>query len=167
MENKKHTFKTSFITITTGVLTTLISTFLIANFNGCFDNTGLSKEERNKKIFKTLEAYSADLNKKAFDAYKYFTPKVERFFQMFDTSPKKINDYVNGSFYDQFQNASTRFEEGTLIVNEIDEGFQVIVIAYSTYYDAAKKKQFTNFRTKTELKFDNDFRIKYFRQFFD
>jgi hypothetical protein len=87
---------------------------------------------------------------------------------MTDTSPKKINDYVNGEFYADYQNASSRFDESTLIVNEIDnQEYSVNIIMYSTYYQAKAKKQYNNLRTKTEVRFDTDFHIKYFRQLYD
>lgn len=127
-----------------------------------------NKDEVKGKICTTLKAYSEGVNKKKFDAYKYFTPKIERFYTMIETSPKKINDYVNGDYNKEFQNSTMYFDESTLSVEEMVNGeFKALVIMYSTYYNAKKKKQYTNFRTKTELRFDNDFRIKYFRQFFD
>jgi hypothetical protein len=151
-----------------GVVVAVISTIIIAKLNGCFAPSSISKEERNKKVFSTLYNYSEDLNNNTFDAYKYFTPRVERFFQMLDTSPKKINDYVNGLFRKQFKNARSHFDENTLCVKEIDGNeYEAEVIMYSTYYNVHKKKQYANYRTKLLVRFDNNFRIKYFRQYFD
>lgn len=168
IEKKEPLFKSFIGKVITGVMVTLVSGVIIANYSGFFGNEEPSKEERNKKIFATLVAYSKDVNEKNFDAYKYFTPKVERFYQMFDTSPKKINDYVNGLFYKQFQNSTMRFDESTLSVRGIDNGeYEASVIMYSTYYKAKEKKQYTDYRSKTELRFDSNFRIKYFRQLYD
>lgn len=168
MEKKESIFKSFTGKVITGVTVTLVSTFLLAYFGGLFGNNELSNEERNAKIFATLVEYSTDVNEKKFDAYKYFTPKIERFYQMFDTSPKKINDYVNGLFYKQFKNSTMRFDESTLSVRGIDNGeFEATVIMYATYFNVKEKKQYTDYRTKTELRFDSNFRIKYFRQLFD
>lgn len=130
--------------------------------------TNYNKEDRNKRIVATLEAYTNDLNNNKFDAYKYFSSEVELFFTMTNTRPKEINKYVNGLFREQFKDAISRFDKTTMMVKEIDNSeLDVTIIMYSTYYNVKKKKQYIDFRTRTELKFDADFRIKYFRQFFD
>ena len=168
MEKKASKFRSFSGQVIIGVMGTLISAFIIAKTNGFFESNWPDKEARNEKIIATLEAYSNGINKKTFDAYKYFTPKIERFYQMFNTSPKKINDHVNGLFYKQFQNPKMRFDGTTLSVKEIDNGeFEASVIMYSTYYKVQEKKQYTDYRTRMELRFDNNFHIKYLRQFFD
>jgi hypothetical protein len=164
--------------IISAVLVTVISTIVLGMCKGWFEyksdneqiveSTFLAGQERDKKIIAALELYTTDLNQKKFDAYKYFAPKIERFFHMFDTSPKKINDYVNGMFYKQFQNASTRFDPNTLIVTTIDNvEYDISVIMYSTYFNAKEKKAYSDLRTRTEIKLDKNFRIKYLKQFFD
>ncbi len=166
---KKKSFIKSFSgQIVIGVLVALISTIIIAKTNAIFGSEETSKEEQKKKIFTTLIAYSDGINKKKFDAYKYFTPKIERFYQMFNASPKKVNDYVNGLFYQQFQNPTMWFDENTLTVKEINNGeFEASVIMYSTYYKLKEKKQYNDYRTRMELRLDNNFHIKYFRQFLE
>jgi len=173
-ENKKeqNTFlsllKPTVGKIITTVITGVLTTILVAWLTGHIGTKELSKEEIAKKISLTLDEYSAGVNTHSFDAYKYFSPRVERFYQMFDTSPKKINDYVNGMFYKQFKNAIMYFDSSTLSVEKTETGeYKALVIMYSDYFDVQKKKQFFNYRTRTELRFDDDFRIKYFRQFYD
>lgn len=151
-------------TVITGVLTTL----LVAWLTGHLGEKELSKSEVKSKIALTLEEYSNGVNSNTFDAYKYFSPRVDRFFQMFDTSPQKINDYVNGLFYKQFKNAVMRFDNSTLSIEKMETGeYKAMVIMYSDYFDTKKKKQFSNYRTRVELRFDDNIRIKYFRQFYD
>lgn len=106
-------------------------------------------------------------NKQKFDAYKYFTPNVERFFMMKSTSPKKINKYVNGSYHQEFQNSSTHFDEATLSYSENDGEFKATIISYSTYFKVKEMKQYNDFRTRVELKFDKDYRINFLREFYD
>jgi hypothetical protein len=166
MEEKESTLKSTAIKIVSTVIGGVLTALIISKVIG--DNASLSKDERNDKILATLQAYSTDVNQGTFDAYKYFTPKVERFYQMFDTSPKKINDYVNGLFYKQFQNATMNFDNNTLSVTEKENGeYEALIIMYSTYFNVKEKRQYTNHRTRTELRFDSNFHIKYFRQFFD
>lgn len=131
-----------------------------------FSSGGISKEDRNKRIYATLKNYSDDLNSRHFDAYKYFSPKVDRFFIMHETRPKEINEYVNGLYYKQFQNPTGSFDEKTLTVKELGNNeYEATIIQYGTFYKTAEKKQYTNLRTRTELKFDENFRIKYLRSF--
>lgn len=153
-----------------GVIVTFSGAYNTITGNNEVNVAGVNynKDEVKTRIFATLKSYSNDVNNRKFDAYKYFTNKIERFYKMYDTSPKKINEYVNGAFYKEFQNPTMYFDEKTLSVAEKGNGeYEAIVIMYSTYYKVSERKQYNDFRTKTVLGFDNDFRIKYFRQFYD
>jgi hypothetical protein len=126
------------------------------------------RDAKDKKIIEVLNQYADGLNTNTFDAYKYFSPRVERFYQMLNTDPKEINSYVNGLYKKQYKKATMYFDESTMVSEKIaNEEYKVSVIMYSTCFDVMKQKQFDDFRTRIELVFDKNFRMKFFRQFYD
>lgn len=126
------------------------------------------RDAKDKKIIAVLNTYAEGLNKNEFDAYKYFSPRVSRFYKMLNTNPQKINEYVHGLYLKQYKNNTMYFDESTMSAEKTESGeYKVSVIMYSTGFDVIKQKQFDDLRTRIELTFDNNFRIKFFRQFYD
>lgn len=126
------------------------------------------RDAKDKKIIHVLAEYAEQLNKNKFDAYRYFAPKVERFYQMKQTTPKEINAYVNGLYQKQYKNTNMYFDDSTMACEKLASGdYKVSVIMYATYYETAKQKQFEDYRSRIELLLDNDFKIKFFRQYID
>jgi hypothetical protein len=164
---KKHirTAKSLAAKIGIGVVISVVSGIVLAKVN-CKGNHELSTVEVRERVIGKLEEYSKGLNSKTFDAYKYFAPQVDLFYRMKETNPSEINKYVNGLFYKQFLEAQMSFDVNTIAMERMDEHEYIVqAIMYSTYYDVAKKRRFYNQRSRTEVRFNNEFRIKYFRQF--
>lgn len=155
-----------------GVVITLLSAAIIGHFSGIFGGASSpDKETIKQESLKTLQAYCNDLNNpdhEQFDAYKYFSPHVDKFITMNNTTPKDINTYIHGKFRKDFVNYSTSMDEGTFLVTAVaDEYYEVSVIMYADYFSTIKKKQFTKYRAKTDIRLDKNYRIKYFRLLYD
>jgi hypothetical protein len=151
--------------IITSIATIIIS---VGTYYGKSSVRYFFREAKDKKIIHVLTEYADGLNENKFDAYSYFPSKVDRFFQMCNTTPKEINTYVNGLYKKQFINVTMYFDESTLTVKQLANGdYNASVMMYSTYFETETQKQHTDFKTRIELKFDTDFKIKYFRQFYN
>lgn len=146
-----------------GIIIATVSTPYVSARVGTF-----FRDAKDKKIIEVLANYAEGLNKNKFDAYKYFAPKVERFYQMKNATPKQINAYVNGLYQKQYQNTNMYFDESTLSSEKLTNGeYKVEVIMYASYFETAKQKKFEDFRTRIELILDNNFKIKFLRQYYD
>ena len=129
-------------------------------------------EERVKKsvaelIYNTIEKYNNDVDNHTFSASRYFAPNVERFFNMLNTTPDKITDYVNGEYYKEFKGAKSSLDKQSLsVISTGNDEYTADIMMYSTWYKVKEQKQYTNFKTRMEFKFDEKCQIKSVQQFY-
>lgn len=149
-----------------GTVTTVLLAISIPYVKAKVDT--LFRDAKDKKIITVLNEFATELNGSKFDAYKYFSPRVERFYTMIKTNPKAINNYVNGLYREQYKNSSAYFDESTLSTEIKENGdYEASIIMYGTYFEVAKGVQVDDQRTRIKLILDKNFKIKFFRQFFD
>jgi hypothetical protein len=159
-------FKKTSREIIIGVTIALISAVLIAKGGSIFGGSSTPDDKTIKKeCIKTLHLYCDGLNNDNFEAYTYFSEHVDRFITMKNTTPEDINTYIHGLFKKQYTNYKARIDDHTFqIIAKADNYYEATVIMYGDYYFIPKQEYTKNIRAKTELRFDKNFRIKYFRQ---
>ncbi len=100
-----------------------------------------SESAVRSKVCAKLECYSNGINNRKFDAHEIFAASVERFILMKNTTPQKINDYVNRRYYEDFQNPKIAFELGSLTIKEFgEEGALVEVVEHDSFYKKATER---------------------------
>ncbi|HLG39012.1 MAG TPA: hypothetical protein VI461_05050, partial [Chitinophagaceae bacterium] len=126
-----------------GVIVTLIVGIVVWGIKEWWFSSKPISEEVKTGVLQTLKSYSEDLNRNSFDAHRHFSHNVERFYQMLKTTPGKINETVNGLFYEQFRNPSMTFDESTLtVISSNDLEHYISIIMYSDYFKVEEKKQY-------------------------
>lgn len=151
-----------------GVFITLLSAAIIGHCSGIFGGSNSPDRETIKaETLKILRAYCNELNSpdhNQFDAYRYFAPHVDRYIKMKNTTPAEINKYIKGLFRKQYQYFSTDPDVSTFVITAVaDEYYEVTLITYDTYLNLIDNNTCDSCRTRTEIRMDKNFRIKYFR----
>jgi len=143
------------------------------SFTGDFSYTYISKSiVINNDIKKTseenynsilLKSYKA-LENSSFDATDYFSENVDLYITMKNTSPAKINSYINNSFYKEFQNPSYIIEENGYSEEKIENGeYKITFIEKLNCFRKSKQKN-QILRTKIEVIFNTNNKIRYWKQ---
>ena len=65
-------------------------------------------------MIRLVETYYRDLNSGSFEADRYFSGQVQRYFLMKDTTPEALNKYVRTWFPRQFRNYSSYMQYDSL-----------------------------------------------------
>ena len=155
--NKPWTFRAHKKEIITGVVVTLLLTAGTFIWNNISD--GSEELLARQRIKETLQNYADDINNNTFDATRYFANTVPVFFEDRDRTPRLINNFWQSKFLSLFENYQARFDFSTLEVDCGDELHCASVILYSDYFNTQKQRQFTNEKSRYDLKFDKEFRI--------
>lgn len=112
-----------------------------------------------KGIQTTLRLFEEDINKTTFDATRYFANSVPVFFEDENQTPRQINIFWKEQFLKVFQDYHARFDFKTLKVECHDTFYSASIILYSDYFNTQNDRQFTNEKSRYDLKFDHEFRI--------
>jgi hypothetical protein len=138
---------------------------IIPLFLWCYDKGILFNSTNEDKIIETLNLYSRSINTHSFDAAKVFSPQVEQFITMRNTTPEVINNYVNNEFYNEFIDPSLSFEFETLRLNsQSKNACQISVVLRETYFRKSKNRKETH-RTVVRIGFDKKTKISLFNPY--
>lgn len=110
-------------------------------------------------IRETLERYANDINNNSFDATKYFAGSVPVFFEDKDQTPRLINNFWENRFAKVFSEYHARFDYETLTVTCGEDSHCASIILYSDYFNKNEEKQYTNQKSRYDMKFDQEYRI--------
>jgi len=99
----------------------------------------------------TLRAYYSDLNRRQFDAERYFVPTVKRYITMRNTSPAAINHYMRGLFPKQFESYEYLVDEATVR----DDGPRALAYVERVRYYVVKKREFRSIVAEVRVEFDD------------
>lgn len=110
-----------------------------------------------------LNEYYQSLINKNFDAYKYFSPKVEKFFLLENVGPKEVNYNIQNIYYKEFLNPSlTTYEQSWTVLDKYEDSCILTFIASESWYSNSKKEAI-NIKSRYILKLDKRFKIYYLR----
>lgn len=153
--------------VKTNVAVGFVVTLIIALSTKLFDKIHNATEDTIARaaIKKTLEQYALEINANSFDANNYFASDVEQFFEISKTTPRKINLFWKQKYNAVFQDTQIRFDYSTLEVTVSNENeIQASVEMYSDYFQTQEQKQYSNQRSRYDLKFNSNHKITYLMQ---
>lgn len=88
-----------------------------------------SETEQPTKVSKTnvsarqpIDLYYEELRSENFDANRYFSPQIERFISMKNTTPEAINKYIINSYFKGYKNNDYSIENGSYEERSLDNG---------------------------------------------
>ncbi|MEI7597534.1 MAG: hypothetical protein WCK02_17430 [Bacteroidota bacterium] len=126
-------------------------------------NKEITKEETKPNLKSIIEQVYSSMQNSTFDANQYFVDNIDRFISMKNTSPAKINTYINNSFYKEFQNPSYIIEENGYSEEKIETGeYKITFIEKLNCFRISKQKN-QILRTKIEVIFNTNNKIRYWK----
>ncbi|MEI8204146.1 MAG: WG repeat-containing protein [Bacteroidota bacterium] len=125
------------------------------------NNIKKTSEENHKNIL--LKSYKA-LENSSFEATDYFSKNVDLYVTMKNTTPNKINSYINNSFYKEFQKPTYVIEEDGYSEKKNDNGELIITFIEKLNCYRKSKQRNQILRTKTEVIFNINNKIRYWKQ---
>ncbi len=131
-----------------------------------FDNKQIGNNfETSENIYKIAltNSYKA-LETKTFDASNYFSAHIDVYISMKNTTPQKINSYINSSFYKEYQElhytiASEEFSEEKLNNGEMKITYNEEISCYRK-----SKQKYQEIITRTEVLFNSENKIHSWKQ---
>ncbi|UOQ55734.1 SHOCT domain-containing protein [Hymenobacter cellulosivorans] len=117
------------------------------------------------RIESTLSAYYEDMKAAPFSAAQYFSPSVERFYTLQNTTPASINEELTRSHFPEFLEASTEIEPGSLQISDAaDDGSRVVTFQEKSQAFRQSQQKHQQTRAQVRVRFDKNYKIKYLRQ---
>ncbi|MBO0357245.1 SHOCT domain-containing protein [Hymenobacter sp. BT186] len=122
-------------------------------------------DEAAARINKVLAAYYSDLQAAPFSAEQYFAPQVELFIILRNTTPAAINAWLDQNRFNEFKDAQTQVEPGTLRVTPVaaDGSRTATYIERSRAFRQSLQKN-QNTRAQMRLRVNSDYKIVYQKQ---
>lgn len=122
-------------------------------------------DEAAARINKVLAAYYTDLQAAPFSAEQYFAPQVELFVILRNTTPAAINAWLDQNRFNEFKDAQTQVEPGTLRVTPVaaDGSRTATYIERSRAFRQSLQKN-QNTRAQMRLRVNADYKIVYQKQ---
>jgi hypothetical protein len=122
-------------------------------------------DEAAARINKVLSAYYTDLQAAPFSAEQYFAPQVELFIILRNTTPAAINAWLDQNRFNEFKEAQTQVEPGTLRVTPVaaDGSRTATYIERSRALRQSLQKN-QNTRAQMRLRVNADYKIVYQKQ---
>lgn len=122
-------------------------------------------DEAAARINKVLSAYYTDLQAAPFSAEQYFAPQVELFIILRNTTPAAINAWLDQNRFNEFKDAQTQVEPGTLRVTPVaaDGSRTATYIERSRAFRQSLQKN-QNTRAQMRLRVNADYKIVYQKQ---
>jgi hypothetical protein len=124
-----------------------------------------TEEAAQSRIQSILNAYYEDMKAAPFAATSYFSPQVERFYTLQNTTPAAINEELTRSHFPEFLEAESQIEPGTLKVSPpVTDGSRVVTYTEKSraLRQSLQKRQQTT--ALVRVRFDKNFKIVYLRQ---
>ncbi|PJJ54760.1 SHOCT domain-containing protein [Hymenobacter chitinivorans] len=117
------------------------------------------------RIESTLSAYYEDLKAAPFSATQYFSPSVERFYTLQNTTPAAINEELTRSHFPEFLEASTEIEPGSLQISDpANDGSRVVTFLEKSQAFRQSQQKHQQTRAQVRVRFDKNYKIKSLRQ---
>lgn len=117
------------------------------------------------RIESTLSAYYEDMKAVPFSAAQYFSPSVERFYTLQNTTPAAINEELTRSHFPEFLEASTEIEPGSLQISDAaNDGSRVVTFLEKSQAFRQSQQKHQQTRAQVRVRFDKNYKIKYLRQ---
>ncbi|TGE27073.1 SHOCT domain-containing protein [Hymenobacter metallicola] len=117
------------------------------------------------RIESTLSAYYEDMKAAPFSAAQYFSPTVERFYTLQNTTPAAINEELTRSHFPEFLEASTEIEPGSLQISDVaNDGSRVVTFLEKSQALRQSLQKHQQTRAQVRVRFDKNYKIKYLRQ---
>ncbi|UOQ72408.1 SHOCT domain-containing protein [Hymenobacter cellulosilyticus] len=117
------------------------------------------------RIESTLSAYYEDMKAAPFSASQYFSPSVERFYTLQNTTPAAINEELTKSHFPEFLEASTEIEPGSLQISDVaNDGSRVVTFLEKSQAFRQSQQKHQQTRAQVRVRFDKNYKIKYLRQ---
>lgn len=111
-----------------------------------------------------IESYYNSIEDHTFDASNYFTSSVTNFIKMQNTTPSAINDYINSSFYSEFQDPKYEIDGDSFTEEYLDNGdYKISFIEIADCYRKSLAKN-QHLKVKTLILFDNEGKILSWQQ---
>lgn len=120
--------------------------------------------DRELEVRNILKQYYRDYNKKSFDASRYFASKVDRFITLKNTTPAEITSVIENEFYDEFREAASSIDMGTLQISRHPNGYYQADFEETMSCFRKSKEQHQFIRTRVKVIFDRDLKIRYSHQ---
>ncbi len=106
-------------------------------------------------------SYYESLSNQNYDANNYFASSVDLFFSMNNTTPVKINNYINESFCKEYLQVKYFIEPKGYIEKKMDKGeTKINFIEQMTCFRNSKQKH-QLLRTETEVIFNSENKIRF------
>lgn len=117
------------------------------------------------RVESTLAAYYEDLKAAPFSAAQYFSPSVERFYTMQNTTPAAIGEELAKSHFPEFLEASTEIESGTLQISDVaNDGSRTVTFLEKSQAFRQSQQKHQQTRAQVRVRLDKNYKIKYLRQ---
>ncbi|MCB2407155.1 SHOCT domain-containing protein [Hymenobacter lucidus] len=117
------------------------------------------------RIESLLSAYYEDLKAAPFSAAQYFSPTVERFYTLQNTTPAAINEELVKSHFPEFLEASSEIEPGSLQISDVGEdGSRVVTFLEKSQAFRQSQQKHQQTRAQVRVRLDKNYKIKYLRQ---
>ena len=124
----------------------------------------VSDEDALSRIKDRLESYYDDMKAAPFSAQRHFAPAVERYYTLSNTTTAAINENINTYHFPEFVDSEASIEDNSLkLTANGTNGYEVTYLEHSSALRKSKgQKQQTTARVRA--KFNQDFKMTYFRQ---
>jgi len=100
-------------------------------------------ENGSDPLKEKIVSFYKDLNNSSFDANNYFANKIESFISFKNTTPAAINNYIQKSYYTEFQKSTYHIEDGTFSSEQLEnKNFKISFIETGTCYRKSKQKEY-------------------------
>ncbi|TGE19833.1 SHOCT domain-containing protein [Hymenobacter elongatus] len=117
------------------------------------------------RIENTLQAYYEDLKTAPFSATQHFSPIVERFYTLQNTTPAAISEELGRSHFPEFLEASTQIEPGSLQIGDVaNDGSRMVNFLEKSQAFRQSQQKHQQTRAQVRVRFDRNYKIKYLRQ---
>jgi len=107
----------------------------------------------------TLRRYYSDLNRREFEAARYFAPQVKAYISMRRPTPIAINHYIRNVFPKQFESYEFLLDEETLRA----DGPNAFTFSERSRYYVVSNHEFRTNLAQVRVEFDADGKIVDFR----